>query len=860
MLTYFSKNRHGVVSVFMAIILIVIISFSSLMVELGRKRNLDSYFQQVIETSTFSTLSNYDRKLYKKFSLMALSSNVDETTLQKYINANLNSGIDSQKTLDREMLLEEIEVQGIYDLANPDVLRQQIEENWKYRGPYNIVDGTLNLEKSLTDYVNTLEKAVPALQFFKNISSSFQKITEVVEKAVEVSNSIDQLDEASDAYEDGLSIYNAAVEEYENNINGLDAEDENYAEKKASYDSAIESASITFKNQIQTYITACDSFANSVDEFASKYAEFASLGMDIALQSLAKDELDKLNTGTDGYQEWTNKEKENYQKALEEMANAGSTDEVSGVLQSIKDYVEDVKKEKFENLTKDLVEQKDSIKGDDWPKVSVIKPKIGFIVGITLLLDYAVYLLDTCTKLIKLVKKLWDALKMLVDIVKCIASAAVFMGPNIQYNDSISAVINDLPSKNSSSTTPTSVTSDQTYVTDQLEKTEDISLEVGYNTGYINPTIDNSSLALSEKIDNFRQKADTLLADGDALKNYLLNFEILNFMRQIVVVLCDVIELLNSLLEVMNAFITHMLGGTSLLEVIYRKLMIADYAAMMFPNRTTKYADDKDGLDNDWTDRAEGWSESNLSAISIRDTDNFSLARAEYIFAGNADEMTNQTIVYGVMYGLRALSNVFPTVTNKIILDLVKTAPPFGVIAAIIIGFVFMLLETIVDMILLCYGRVKLPLVKTDLWCFTAEGARDLMEKFKEMAPEVGDALESKLKSDVAKDPEGRNGKTYIEEANDKFVEGLQIGYWGYTDYLRFIFTFSSEKKMLLRIADLIQLEMTKASGEEYNLKEKYTYMRIKAKAKYKAVMPIPFVTNANSEFLSINKIYYMGY
>ena len=171
-----------------------------------------------------------------------------------------------------------------------------------------------------------------------------------------------------------------------------------------------------------------------------------------------------------------------------------------------------------------------------------------------------------------------------------------------------------------------------------------------------------------------------------------------------------------------------------------------------------------------------------------------------------------------------------------------------------------MLLETIVDMILLCYGRVKLPLVKTDLWCFTAEGARDLMEKFKEMAPEVGDALESKLKSDVAKDPEGRNGKTYIEEANDKFVEGLQIGYWGYTDYLRFIFTFSSEKKMLLRIADLIQLEMTKASGEEYNLKEKYTYMRIKAKAKYKAVMPIPFVTNANSEFLSINKIYYMGY
>ena len=278
----------------MAIILIVIISFSSLMVELGRKRNLDSYFQQVIETSTFSTLSNYDRKLYKKFSLMALSSNVDETTLQKYINANLNSGIDSQKTLDREMLLEEIEVQGIYDLANPDVLRQQIEENWKYRGPYNIVDGTLNLEKSLTDYVKTLEKAVPALQFFKNISSTFQKLTEVVEKAVSLKEASEKMNNKQETYEDGVGTYNNAVQQYKDNISALDVNDEHYAEKKAAYDQEISGAANTFKNEISEYISACNEFITGVDDFSAKYAEFVSAGMDIAFQQIAKEEYDKV--------------------------------------------------------------------------------------------------------------------------------------------------------------------------------------------------------------------------------------------------------------------------------------------------------------------------------------------------------------------------------------------------------------------------------------------------------------------------------------------------------------------------------------------------------------------------------------
>lgn len=861
MLTYFSKNRHGVVSVFMAIILIVIISFSSLMVELGRKRNLDSYFQQVIETSTFSTLSNYDRKLYKKFSLMALSSNVDETTLQKYINANLNSGIDSQKTLDREMLLEEIEVQGIYDLANPDVLRQQIEENWKYRGPYNIVDGTLNLEKSLTDYVNTLEKAVPALQFFKNISSTFQKLTEVVEKAASLKEASEKMNNKQETYEDGVGTYNDAVQQYKDNIRALDVNDEHYAEKKAAYDQEISGAADTFKNEISEYISACNEFITGVDDFSAKYAEFVSAGMDIAFQQIAKEEYDKVMQQNSGpYKDWTNEEKENYKNALDEMVKSGSTGEVAGILQDIKDYLENKKKEQFENLTKDLEEQKDSIKGDDWPETSVVKVKIGFIAGIVYIFDYAVCIIDTIAKIIRIFKTLWDTLKMLIDIVNCISSALVLIGPDLRYNDSISAVIQDLPSKKSNSHDMSNVISDENYVTQQLEKTENISQEIGYNTDYVNPTIDNSSLALSDKIDNLGQKGNAIINTASDMVNYLSNFELLNFLRSIVKILLNIVEFLVAIIEVIDAFVAQFFNASSLLELIYRKLMIADYAAMMFPNRTSDYAVGTDGLGNKWKSRASGWSVSNDTAITVRDTDNFSLARAEYIFGGSTDELINQTYVYGVMYGLRALSNVFPTVTNKIILDLVKTVPPFGAIAAIIIGFVFLLLETIVDMVLICYGRLKLPLIKKDLWCFTAEGAKELMKKFKKMTNIMGKQLETKLKEDVAGNPNGRNGKTYIEEANDKFVENLEIGYWGYTDYLRLMFTFSSERKMLLRMADLIQLEMAKSTGNQYNMTEKYTYLRIKAKAKYKAIMPIPFITNANSEFLTINKIYYMGY
>ena len=863
MLNYFLKNRRGVVSVFMAIILIAIISLSSLLVELGRKRSIDSMFQQMVETSAFSTLSNYDRELYKRFTLMALSPNVDENTLEKYMNACLNTGVSDSKIIDQEIALEDLSFQGLYDLANPNVLRNQIEENWKYRGPYNIVDGTLNLEASLTDFVKSLEKSVPALEFFKTAATSFQKVTEVMEKAVALSVATQSMLDAKDTYESGVDTYNSAVEDYEDNINSLSTDDEDYAEKKAEYDSEIESAAEIFKGHIQGYIDAANGFVESIDEFGNTYAELLGMGVDITLQQLAKEEYDKVmqkNTGP--YKDWTEDEKKNYKEALDKMANPGDTDEVANILQDIKDYLEDVKKDKFENMTKELGEQKESIKGSDWPKVDIIKLKIGFIAGITLLIDYALFVLETCAKLIELVKKLWETLKMIIDICKCISSALLFMGPDLRYNDSISAIKDDLPSENTSvgNSYSATVSADQSYVTEQLERTKEVSEKLGYNTDYINPAIDNSSLALSDKLDNLGVKGNAIINNCMDMVSYLTNFQILKFIQSVSDTLWSVVEFLIATLEVADAFIAQFFGESSLLKVMYRKLMIVDYAAMMFPNRTTNYSSDSDGLGNDWKDRGDGWSQSNDLAISVVSDDNFSLARAEYIFAGNSSELTNQTIVYGVMYGLRSLSNIFPTVTNKIILDLVKTAPPFGAIAAIIVGFIFLLLETIVDMILICYGGVKLPLVKIDLWCFTAEGAQKLADKLKEMSSFVGDKLKNALKKDVAGDKDGTKGKKYVEESADDFIDGLEIGYWGYTDYLRLMFTFCSEKKLLLRMSDLIQLEMSNATGSEYKMNEAFTYLRITAKGKYNPIMPIPLISGVNSKDLTINKLYYIGY
>lgn len=858
MLNYCIKNKRGVITVFFSIILIVMMSFGSLMVEFGRARSVNTIVSQITESAAFSTLSNYDRDLYKRFALMALSPNIDEATFENYVKACLNEDIDNPKLLEKNIKLNAVEVVSMYPLANPDVIRAQIEENWKYRGPYNVVDGTLNLEASISEYIKNLEKASTIISFFKTIATMANDVAGCVESIVQYSEDYNDYEAKDTAYKDGVDTYNEAVETYENDIASLDPKSDTYADDKKAIEDTMQAAGDTFKDQIQDLIDSTNTMANSMDNMIASITALLADGVTLKIQDVCRKEIEKMEgSHSSEYSNWTAEEKTRYKGFLSTMADPDAKDQFSPLLQDLKNGADKLKKVNYADFTKDLEAQRDRIK-PTWSKESAVKVEIGFILGVELLFNIFYFFFNIAQKIINLFKAFFEAIKTFLDVIKGLSALLNWPMMDFLQCGSISGVKDALPSSHPDTGQLQIVTDDKTMVTDKVNETNDIANKVGYDNRYVNPSIDNSTIALSDKakalMDNITDYKDATGRIGDALTS----FNILKFVVAIVDALTAGIRVLGSLISIMGEIMK--LTATKVMQTIYSKLMIADYAVSQFPNRTSNLVSGKDGLGNKWSSYSSYWSQTN----------DFGKARAEYIFAGGDSELGNQFMTFMVMYLVRGLSNILPLFLNKMIQDLTKDTMeffPFNLILVVIVMIIFWIMETLMDMILLTWGKVKLPLVKLDLWCFSKEGSEKLLKKLQSIL--TSNAFKnSTLVSSVfpqnstpqSSSTNGTNGKTYLADTAGKFTDNFEIGYWGYTDYLRIMIAFKPQEGVVMRMADLIQLEMSKIKGTEYKMQDANTYIRTKTDVSYNPLLPILSIPNANNKIFNLQRVYYAGY
>lgn len=853
MLNYFIKNKRGVVSVFVAIILVVTMSFSSLMVEIGRARSVNSIVSQITESAAFSTLSKYDRDLYKRFALMALSPDIEEGTFENYVRASLNEGIDNPISIEQSIKAVDIKVDKMYPLANPNVIRAQIEEAWKYRGPYNLAEGTLNLEKSITDYIKNLEKASTVITFFKSIATMTNDIVTCVEKVVTFTEDYDNYKEKNTAYESGVDTYNSAIDTYNNDIAALDTESETYEEDKQSIESAMSSAGETFQDQIQDLIDSTESLTDSLDDMFESVQTIFSDGVSINLQKMCLAEKTKIENGNSGeYSSWTGEEKAKYKKLLSTMADPSAKNEFTPILKDIQDSADKFKEISYDNFTEGLKSQKESIK-PTWTKEDVVKVEIGFIFGVTLLFSALSFIFNVAQKIINFFKAVYDAFVQFIDIIKGVSMLINWPMGDFSLNGSISSIVTSLPSNNSSTVGQLAVvTSDETMVTKRINETTDVANKVGYDTRYVNPTIDNSDIGLMDKANQLNVAVSNFSNATFKLGDELQSFNIHRLISVLVETIIAAVEVVTCMCSFLGECIRKF--TTSALQTIYSKLIIADYAVMQFPNRTSNTASGKDSLGNSWSTYSAYWLSNN----------DFTRARAEYIFAGDNSEISNQFLTFGIMYIVRGASNILPLFLNDILQKLTEDTMvvcPFNFILIIIIAFIFWVMETLMDMVLLTWGQTKLPLVKLDLWCFSVDGSKELLKKLKGILKSQKFADSSLIKSvfpSTSSASDSSNEKTYIEDTATKF--NTEIGYWGYTDYLRIMIAFKSQEKVVLRIADMIQLEMGNITQKEYKMSKAYTYIRTDTTVNYNPLLPVLSIPEVKDKVFSLKRVYYAGY
>jgi len=192
----FIKNTKGAVTVFVTLLLIPAILVSGTAVDLARIHTARSIVQDANQLAANSVLTQYDALLKDLYGVFGVAEDdpVLARLLNDYIEVSIFGGSKQDKSLGTLQLfygsniyLDEPLFAEEKNLRNEDVLRRQIEEYMKFRGPVIIVQ----------DLIEALGS---------DNSNTFKEDSDVISDKLEIDSAIAEL------YEKYKELYNAIIE------------------------------------------------------------------------------------------------------------------------------------------------------------------------------------------------------------------------------------------------------------------------------------------------------------------------------------------------------------------------------------------------------------------------------------------------------------------------------------------------------------------------------------------------------------------------------------------------------------------------------------------------------------------------
>lgn len=245
----FMRKSQGYISIFLCLVMLPMVTFAAMVIDVSRLQSAKASITSAGDLAMNAALSEYEDSLQELYGLFATVSNEDElqTALQSYFAKTISSTIGTgslsedqyiQKMSDNiaslilgksdysttdftnfiEMQLDGGEDAFSYSgveksaLANPAVMKQQIVDYMKYKGPISMASTLLSKLKFLKDTSNQTKAVQKKVEYTKTLND----LEDPCEKAYQaiIGNNPDDL-QSDIGYNDFVHVYNALVEKKE---------------------------------------------------------------------------------------------------------------------------------------------------------------------------------------------------------------------------------------------------------------------------------------------------------------------------------------------------------------------------------------------------------------------------------------------------------------------------------------------------------------------------------------------------------------------------------------------------------------------------------------------------------------------
>ena len=170
-----NKLTSGVITVFVSLMLVSILSLGTLVIEAGRFQAAKNQLTDATISSGTSMIAAYNPDLFDRYGLLSIDTErFTEARAKEYLdyNADLSPSFFGNK-VSRLYSIDSIELQGMYNLTYPAILKQQILSRAKYHViPQDYALNLYNVDAFFADIQNKCDYVSNALTPVANGSAS----------------------------------------------------------------------------------------------------------------------------------------------------------------------------------------------------------------------------------------------------------------------------------------------------------------------------------------------------------------------------------------------------------------------------------------------------------------------------------------------------------------------------------------------------------------------------------------------------------------------------------------------------------------------------------------------------------------
>lgn len=194
------RRNKGAITVYLSLIIVIIIAFTGGLIDASRMRAADAQVNRAVDNGTKSLLASYNADLNAQYGLFAFDANAGNNSgmVTDVVRDNLitDGGTDLY-----DYKLDGLNIGMKGPLTQPEVIKEQILQNMKYRAPINLMEGIiekLSLFKDMNKYSDTLKKKEKLDQKVKAIDEKLKSLDEQGAEIQKLVKKIKQYDNESE--------------------------------------------------------------------------------------------------------------------------------------------------------------------------------------------------------------------------------------------------------------------------------------------------------------------------------------------------------------------------------------------------------------------------------------------------------------------------------------------------------------------------------------------------------------------------------------------------------------------------------------------------------------------------------------